>query len=56
MKRKEKKKETPQRSDERFSIPDTPENVARAMFGIKRKPTKKKVEKEFDIVNNKREP
>ena len=26
-------------------IPDTPENVARALFGIKRKPTKEETQK-----------
>ena len=43
-KENQKAEHSPKRSD-RFSIPDTPENVARAMFGIKRKPTKEEAKK-----------
>jgi hypothetical protein len=39
-KEKQKTKRSSKRLTGRFSIPDTPENVARAMFGIKRKPEK----------------
>lgn len=39
-KKERKKAERSSKRSDRFSIPDTPENVARAVFGIKRKPVK----------------